>query len=54
MLVKPKLFNKEGSDGFESQLIIGGNPTGISNLNQQRYGWVNPTYRTLVGNFWFN
>lgn len=52
MLVKPKLFNVNGGEGYEDQVLVGGNPTGISNLNQQRYGWVAPLYRTMVGNFW--
>ncbi len=52
MLNKIKLFNEKGSDSFEDQTIFGGNPTGISNLNNIRYGWVNPLYRTMVGNFW--
>lgn len=52
MLIKPKLFNVEGGEDFSSTPIINGNPVGVSNLNQQRYGWVNPLYRTMVGNFW--
>ena len=39
MLVKPKLFNVNGGEGYEDQVLVGGNPTGISNLNQQRYVW---------------
>lgn len=48
----PKLFNETGSDSFEAQALVGGNPTGISNLNNIRYSWVNPIYRTMIGNFW--
>lgn len=51
-LVKPRLFNVNGGDSFEDQVMFGGNPTGISNLNQQRYGWVPKLYRNMVGNFW--
>lgn len=51
-LILPKLFNEFGSDSYESQKIVGGNPTGISNLNNVRYPWINPTFRTMVGNFW--
>lgn len=51
-LVRPKLFNVEGSDNASDHHIINGNPTGISNLNQQKYRWVNPLYRTMIGNFW--
>ena len=51
-LVVPKLFNETGGDSFVDQEIVGGNPTGISNLNNIRYSWVNPIYRTMLGNFW--
>lgn len=51
-LFVPPLFNENGSDSFEDQEIVGGNPTGISNLNNIRYAWVNPLYRTMIGNFW--
>lgn len=52
MLNRIKLFNELGGDSFSDQSLFGGNPTGISNLNNIRYGWVNPLYRTMVGNFW--
>lgn len=52
MLNRVKLFNELGGDSFSDQTLFGGNPTGISNLNNIRYGWVNPLYRTMVGNFW--
>lgn len=47
-----KLFNASGSDSYEDQAIIGGNPTGIANLNNVRYSWVQPLYRKMVGNHW--
>lgn len=52
MLERVKLFNELGGDSFSDQALFGGNPTGIANLNNIRYGWVNPLYRTMVGNFW--
>lgn len=52
MMKRVSLFNVEGSDSYDDQALVGGNPTGIANLNQQRYGWVNPLYRTMIGNFW--
>lgn len=52
MLERTKLFNELGGDSFSDQALFGGNPTGISNLNNIRYGWVNPLYRTMVGNYW--
>lgn len=51
-LSKPKLFNENAEDTIEAQHFYKGNPTGISNLNQQRYNWVAPLYRKMVGNFW--
>ena len=51
-LVVPKLFNEMGSDSWEDQAIVGGNPTGIANLNNVRYPWVNTLYRNMLGNFW--
>lgn len=52
MLHIPKLFNEHGSDDFESQAIIGGNPTGVANLNKVRYGWATSTYKRMLDNFW--
>lgn len=51
-LAVPKLFNENGSDSFADQALVGGNPTGISNLNNIRYSWVTPIYRTMLANFW--
>lgn len=52
MLKRVKLFNEFGGDSFPDQALFGGNPTGISNLNNVRYNWVNPLYRTMLANFW--
>jgi len=52
MLKKPKLFNEFGSDSYHDQSIINGNPTGVANLNNVRFGWVNSIYREMTGNFW--
>lgn len=46
------LFNSEGDDSLESQMIIGGNPTGISNMNANRFQWTNALYRRMVANHW--
>lgn len=51
-LIKPLLFNIEGNDDMTHQQLIGGNPTGIANLNQIKYKWTIPLYRTMIGNFW--
>lgn len=52
-LQKPRLFNEQGGDSFEDQALLGGNPSGIANLNNMRYAWVNPLYRQMIGNTWF-
>lgn len=49
---RPKLFNENGTDSYEDQLIFGGNPTGIANMNTVRHQWANTLWNTMVGNFW--
>ncbi len=46
------LFNVNGSDAVEDQKLIGGNPTGIVNLNNVRYNWVPKLYKVMVSDFW--
>lgn len=46
------LFNENGDDNPEKQELINGSPTGISNLNENRYKWTNHMYRVMTGNFW--
>ena len=46
------LFNENGSDLFEDQLLIGGKPTGIANMNTVRHQWGVSIYNTMLGNFW--
>lgn len=46
------LFNTQGDDSPSSQSLIGGNPTGILNLDENKYKWVGPLYKTMLGNFW--
>lgn len=50
---KVKLWNEAGDDTPENQLIVGGNPTGISNLNENRFKWAGALYRKMTGNTWF-
>lgn len=42
-----KLFNKESADraGYES--IIGGNPSGLLNMNQSKYSWALKIYKQM-------
>ncbi len=51
-LTSMPLFNEQGDDSIESQKIIGGNPTGISNMNENRFAWTNALYRRMVANHW--
>lgn len=52
LLEKTKLFNVNGNDSKESQQILGGNPTGILNLNNVKYSWVNGFWNTMLNNHW--
>jgi hypothetical protein len=45
---KPNIFNENGSDIFEDQLLIGGNPTGIANMNTVRHQWGVSIYNTML------
>lgn len=49
---KVGVFNEQGTDLYEDQLIIGGNPTGIANMNTVRHKWATTIYNQMVGNFW--
>lgn len=46
------VFNENGSDKYEDQLLIGGNPTGIANMNTVRHQWGVSIYNTMLANFW--
>ena len=52
MLERKKLFNENGDDSLQSQQIVGGNSTGILNLNNVKYSWVKPLFRKMLGDFW--
>lgn len=52
VLNKKKLFNMNGIDDLEHQQIINGNSTGICNLNNVKYKWVNNLYSKMLANFW--
>ena len=47
-----KIFNEFGSDKSEDRLIIGGNSTGIANLNSVRYKWAPKLFRIMLNNHW--
>ena len=47
-----QLFNADGSDRYADQLLIGGKPTGIANMNTVKHQWAVSIYNTMLGNFW--
>lgn len=47
-----KIFNPMGDDTMDSRKLIGGNPTGIANLNSVKYKWASSLYKIMVNNFW--
>tara|TARA_R110000850_G_scaffold150339_2_gene272872 strand:+ start:2489 stop:3496 length:1008 start_codon:yes stop_codon:yes gene_type:complete len=51
-LEKTKLFNIMGEDSKEKQQIVGGNPTGILNLNNVKYSWVSGFWKVMLNNHW--
>lgn len=52
MLKEKLIFNSDGDDSVESRTILGGNTTGIANLNSVRYAWASKMYKVMVNNFW--
>lgn len=46
------LFNEDGSDAYKDQMLIGGKPTGIANMNTVKHQWAVSIYNTMLGNFW--
>ena len=51
-ITKSGVFNENGNDSYESQMLIGGNPTGIANMNTVRHQWAVNIYNTMLANFW--
>jgi len=49
---KKRLFNPSGDDSLQQRKLIGGNATGIVNLNNVKFKWANQIYRTMMDNFW--
>ena len=49
---KASIFNEDGSDAYEDQMLIGGNPTGICNMNTVRHQWGVSIYNQMLANFW--
>lgn len=46
------VFDPQGDDSLENRKIIGGNSTGIANLNSVKYTWASKLYKIMLNNFW--
>ena len=46
------VFNPDGDDSLDSRMLIGGNSTGIANLNSVKYAWASKLYLTMLNNHW--
>lgn len=51
-LVEKKIFNEFGNDDTAKRLIVGGNPTGIMNLNSVKYSWAPKLFKIMLNNHW--
>lgn len=47
-----RLFNPQGNDEAVNRAIIGGNATGIANLNNVKYKWASSLFNTMLNNHW--
>lgn len=51
-LKSPKLFDEFGSDKYSDQMIIGGRPSGIVNMNTVRHQWAVTMYNKMWSFHW--
>jgi ribonucleoside-diphosphate reductase beta chain len=51
-LEQKKVFNEFGSDDIADKQIVGGNSTGIMNLNSVKYKWASNLVNIMQNNFW--
>ena len=51
-LKERRIFNEHGDDSLGARQLVGGNSTGIANLNTVKYAWAPKLFRTMVNNFW--
>lgn len=47
-----KIFNEFGNDSLEARELIGGNSTGIMNLNSVKYTWATKLQKIMLNNHW--
>ena len=46
------VFNEHGNDKTELRQLVGGNSTGIANLNSVKYQWASKLYKVMLNNHW--
>lgn len=46
------MFNEQGNDSTNERHLIGGNTTGIANLNSVKYQWASKLYKVMLNNHW--
>lgn len=51
-LTEKKVFNEFGSDAIADKQMVGGNSTGIMNLNSVKYKWAANHINLMQNNFW--
>ena len=47
-----KVFDENGNDDTNERKLIGGNTTGIANLNSVKYSWATKLYQIMLNNHW--
>lgn len=51
--MKPSpLFDEDGDDSFTSQMLVGGKPSGIINMNTVRHQWAVTIFNKMWSQFW--
>lgn len=51
-ITQKKVFNELGSDKTEDRMLVGGESTGILNLNSIKYKWATSLLNIMQNNFW--
>lgn len=51
-LKQKQIFNDKGDDSLEHRQLIGGDPTGIANLNSVKYKWTSNLWKIMLNNHW--
>lgn len=51
-LTEKKIFNEDGDDSLANREMLGGNATGIMNLNEVKYAWAPKLFKIMLNNHW--